>query len=123
MNSRQYVRCSNRNCEAACGLVHGATSSDPGYLDLDDGAVWSEENGDIFCSLACCNEASLSYCADCGDEKVEKGGDRCTYCALAAEQGEAAAYAWYCSQHPEILRKPVAAVPRASHVGTHWKAM
>jgi hypothetical protein len=31
-----------------------------------------------------------------------------------AEQGEDAAYAWYRSQHPELIRKPVTSVPAAA---------
>jgi hypothetical protein len=114
MGYRNYIHCANRNCEAECGTDHSATSSDPGYVDLDDGAVVDDRNGDVFCSQACFDECHPAYCADCGDEKVAKAGDRCTYCAILAEQGEDAAYAWYCSQHPELLRKPVASVPASA---------
>jgi hypothetical protein len=91
-----------------------ATYSDPGYIDLNEGAVVDDLNGDAFCSQECYDECHPIYCADCGDEKVRKEGDRCTYCAIVAEQGEDAAYAWYCSQHPKVLRKPVASVPAAA---------
>lgn len=110
MSSRNYIHCANPNCEAKCGIDHAATYSDPGYLNLDEGAVVDERNGDVFCSQECRDERYPAYCADCGDEKVAKAGDRCTYCTMMAEQGEDAAYAWYRSQHPRLLRKPVASV-------------
>lgn len=109
-----HVRCANPHCEVECGTEHVSTYSDPGYVDLDVGAVVDDRNGEVFCSQECYDEFHPVYCADCGDEKVEKAGDRCMYCAIMAEQGEDAAYAWYCSQHPELLRKPVASVPAAA---------
>jgi len=108
------VRCANPNCEAECGTEHASTYSDPGYVDLDGGAVVDDRNGDVFCSQECYDECHPSYCADCGDEVVRKAGERCTYCTIMADQGEDAAYAWYCSQHPELLRKPVASVPASA---------
>jgi len=111
MGYRNSIHCANRNCEAECGTAHASTFSDPGYVDLDAGAVIDDRNGDVFCSDECHAESHPVYCADCGDEKVAKAGDRCTYCTIMAEKGEDAAYAWYCSQHPELLRKPVASVP------------
>jgi len=111
MSSRQSIRCANPNCKAQCGTDHPSTYSNPGYVDLDDGAVIDDRNGDVFCSQDCYDECRPVYCADCEDQKVEKEGDRCTYCTITAEQGVDAAYAWYCSQHPELLRKPVASVP------------
>jgi hypothetical protein len=109
-----YVRCANPHCEAECGTEHASTFSDPGYVDLDNGAVVDERTGDVFCSQECHDECHPVYCADCGDERVAKAGDRCTYCTIMAEQGEDAAYAWYRAQHPELLRKPVASVPAAA---------
>ncbi len=124
MNSRQYIRCANRDCGTECGTSYSATSSDPGYLDLDERAVVDDKSGDVFCSRDCYNQANPVYCADCGDEKVQTAGDRCTYCTITAEQGEEAAYAWYCSQHPELLRKPVASVSSTtSYASAHKKAM
>jgi hypothetical protein len=113
MSYRNYAICANRHCGAECGLDHAATFSDPSYIDLDDGAVVDDRNGEVFCSQECYDECHLVYCADCGDEEVGKMGDRCTYCTIMAEQGEDAAYAWYRSQHPELLRKPVVSVPAA----------
>jgi hypothetical protein len=106
----RYIRCANRNCEAECGTAHASTLSDPGYVDLDAGAVVDERDGEVFCSQECFDECHPIYCVDCGDEKVAKVGERCAYCTIIAEQGEDAAYAWYCSQHPELLRKPVVSV-------------
>lgn len=111
MSYRDYVRCANRNCEAACGVDRAAAFGDPGYFDLSESAMVDERNGEVYCSQACYDECHPVYCADCGDEKVGKEGDRCTYCAIVAEHGEDAAYAWYRSQHPELRRKPVASVP------------
>jgi hypothetical protein len=111
MGYRNYLHCANQNCEAECGTYHPATYSDPGYIDLDGGAVVDDRNGDVFCSQECYHECNPVYCVDCGDEKVGSVGDRCTYCQILAEQGEDAAYAWYRSQHPELFRKPVASVP------------
>ena len=110
MSYRDCVYCANRNCGAECGVDHAGTFSDPGYSDLDDGAVVDEQNGDVFCSQECYDECHPVYCADCGDNVVEKAGDRCTYCTIMAEQGEDAAYAWYRSQHPEQFRKPLVSV-------------
>jgi hypothetical protein len=45
-----YVRCANPHCEAECGTEHASTFSDPGYVDLDNGAVVDERTGDVFCS-------------------------------------------------------------------------
>jgi hypothetical protein len=121
---RQSIYCANRNCGAECGTGHGATYNDPGYVDLDEGAVVDDRNGDVFCSRECCIQANPVYCAECGDEKVQNEGDCCTYCTIASEQGEDAAYAWYCSQHPELLRKPVVSVSAtASYGSAHKKAM
>lgn len=106
-----YVRCANPHCEAACGTEYACTYSDPGYVDLEDGTVVDDRNGDVYCSQECFDECHPVYCADCGDEKVGRAGDRCTYCAIVAERGEDAAYAWYRSLHPELLRKPVVSVP------------
>jgi len=106
-----YALCANPKCEAECGTEHGATFSDPGYVDPYVGAVVDDQNGDVFCSQECYQECHPVYCGDCGDEKVEQVGDRCLYCKIFAEQGEDAAYAWFCEQHPELLRKPVASVP------------
>jgi hypothetical protein len=111
MGYSNYVHCANPSCEAECGTGRSATYSDPGYVDLDDKTVVDDLNGDVFCSQECYDECHPTYCADCGDNKVGKEGGRCTYCAIVAEQGEDAAYAWYCSQHPKVLRKPVASVP------------
>jgi hypothetical protein len=111
MGYRNYIHCANRNCEAKCGTDHAATFSDLGYVDLDDGAVVDDQNGDVFCSQECYDECHPVCCVDCGDEKVGNVGDRCTYCKIMAEQGEDASFAWYCSQHPHRLRKPVASVP------------
>ncbi|MGA2538125.1 MAG: hypothetical protein ABSF53_19090 [Terracidiphilus sp.] len=101
MSSSKSVRCANQNCETQCGTD----------LDLDDGVIVDDRSGDVFCSQDCYDASHPVYCADCGDEKVGKEGDRCTYCTITAEQGEDAAYAWYLSQHPELGRKPVASVP------------
>ena len=114
MSYRNYIRCANRNCEAECGVDHAPTFSDPGDSDLHDGALVDDRSGDVFCSQECYDECHPAYCADCGDEKVGKAGDRCTYCTIVAEQGEDAAWAWYRSQHFELLRKPVASVPAAA---------
>ena len=114
MSYLNSVYCANRNCEAVCGVEHAATYTDPGYADLDDGAVIDDRNGEVFCSQECFDECQPVYCADCGDQTVEKAGDRCTYCTIHAEQGEDAAFAWYSSQHPEMLRKSVASVPAPS---------
>src|SRR5579863_10642825 len=111
MSSSNSIRCANPNCEAQCGTDRPSTYSNPGYVDLDDGAVVDDRSGDVFCSQDCHNECRPVYCADCGDEKVGKEGDRCMCCTITSEHGEDAAYAWYCSQHPELLRKPVASVP------------
>jgi hypothetical protein len=113
MSSSRSIRCANQNCEAECGIEYPSTYNNPGYVDLEDAAVVDDRSGDVFCSQSCYDESRDIYCADCGDEKVEKEGDRCTYCTITAEQGEDAAYAWYCSQRPELLRKPVASVPAA----------
>lgn len=110
MNRRNYIHCANPHCEAECGTAHPSTYSDPGYADPYDGAVVDEANGEIFCSQDCYHECHPVYCAECHDEVVGKEGDRCTYCTILAAQGEDAAYSWYCSQHPELLRKPVASV-------------
>jgi hypothetical protein len=110
MGSSHYIHCANRNCEAECGTVGPATYSDPGYVDLNDGTIVDDLNGDVFCSQECYDECHPVYCADCGDNKVGKEGGRCTYCAIVAERGEDAAYAWYCAQHPRVPRKPVASV-------------
>jgi hypothetical protein len=110
---RNYIHCANRDCEAECGTDHASTYDDPGYADLDDGAVVDDRNGDVFCSQECYDECRAVYCTVCGDAEVGKAGDRCTYCTIVAEQGEDAAYAWYRSQHPELIRKPVASVPAA----------
>jgi hypothetical protein len=110
VSDRHYIHCANRNCETECGVDSAATYDDPEYIDLDDGAVVDDRNGDVFCSQECYDECHPVYCADCGDIEVASAGDRCTYCTIMAEQGEDAAYAWYCSQHPELLRKPVASV-------------
>jgi hypothetical protein len=109
-----YIRCANPHCETESGTVHASTYGNPGYVDLAAGAVVDERNGEVFCSQQCYDECHPIYCSGCGDEKVGKAGDRCTYCTIMAEQGEDAAYAWYCSQHPELLRKPVASVPAAA---------
>lgn len=114
MSSNKSIHCANLNCEAECGTDHPATYSNPGYFGLDDGAVVDDRSGEVFCSQDCYDECRPVYCADCGDEKVGKEGDRCRYCAIAAEQGEDAAYAWYCSERPELLRKPVASVSAAA---------
>ncbi len=114
MGQRNYIRCANCNCEAECGTGYAATYSDPGYVDLDDGAVVDDQNGDVFCSQECYDECHPVYCADCGDQEVGKTGDRCAYCTIMAEQGEDAADAWYRSQHCEMFRKPVASVSVAA---------
>jgi hypothetical protein len=114
MSSTNYIRCANKNCEAECGTEHPSTYNDPGYVDLDDGAVVDDRSGDVFCSQGCYDESHPIYCAECDDAKVGKEGDRCTYCTIKAEQGEDAAFAWFCSQRPELLRKPVASVPAAT---------
>ena len=106
-----HVHCANPHCEAECGTEHASTYSDPGYVDFYAGAVIDDRSGEVFCSQECYDECHPVYCADCGDEKVGKAGDRCTYCTITAEEGEDAAYAWYCSRHPKPLRKPVASVP------------
>jgi hypothetical protein len=111
MSSGRSIRCANRNCDTQCGTDHLSTYGNPGYADLDDGAVVDDRSGDVFCSQNCYDESRPVYCADCGDDKVGKEGDRCMYCTITAEQGEDAAYAWYCSQRPELRRKPVASVP------------
>ena len=121
MGYKDYIHCANRNCEAECGTDHAATFSDPGYVDLDDGAVVDHRNRDVFCSQECYDECHPVYCVDCGDEKVGNVGDRCTYCKIMAEQGEDAAFAWYCSQHPDRLRKPVASVPATAARATASK--
>lgn len=108
-----YVHCANPRCKAECGTEHASTYSGPGYVALDAGAVIDDPNGEVFCSQECYDEHHPIYCAECGDNKVERAGDQCTYCTIVAEQGEDAAYAWYCSRHPELLRKPVASVPAA----------
>src|SRR5215469_1861420 len=113
MSYRNYVHCANRNCEAECGVDNAATFSDSGYIDLHDGAVVDDRTGDVFCSQECYDECNPVFCADCGDEEVRKAGDRCTYCKIAAELGEDAAYAWRNSQLSELRRKPVASVPVA----------
>jgi hypothetical protein len=110
MGQTNYIRCANGNCETECGTGYAATYSDPDYVDLYDGAVADDSNGDVFCSQECYDQCHPVYCADCGDEEVGKTGDRCTYCTIMAEQGEDAADAWYRSQHREMLRKPVASV-------------
>ena len=123
MGDTNYIRCANRNCEAECGTGHAATYSDPDYVDLDDGVVVDDRNGEVFCSQECYDECQPVYCADCGDEKVGKTGDRCTYCRIVAEQGEDEAHEWYRSQHPELFRKPVASVSVAAvHSIDHKKA-
>lgn len=109
-----HVHCANPHCKAECGTEHTSTYNDPGYVALDAGTVVDDRNGEVFCSQECYDEYHPIYCSECGDRKVEKAGDRCTYCTIMAEQGEDAAYAWYCSQHPERLRKPVASVPAAA---------
>jgi hypothetical protein len=114
MSSSKSIRCANQNCEAQCGTDHPSTYDNPGYVDLDDGAVVDDRSGDVFCSQDCYDESRPIYCADCDDAEVGKEGDRCTYCTITAEQGEDAACAWYYSQHPELLRKPVASVPAAT---------
>jgi hypothetical protein len=121
MGYKDYIHCANRNCEAECGTDHAATFSDPGYVDLDDGAVVDHRNRDVFCSQECYDECHPVYCVDCGDEKVGNVGDRCTYCKIMAEQGEDAAFGWYCSQHPERLRKPVASVSATAAFATASK--
>lgn len=108
MGYQDHIYCANRNCEAECGVAHAATYGDPGDIELDDGAVVDDRNGEVFCSQDCYDECHPVYCAECGDETVSKAGDRCMYCTIMVEQGEDAAYAWYRSQHPELLRKPVA---------------
>lgn len=100
MSYRNYIHCVNRYCEAECGIDHAATYSDAGNIDLYDGAVVDDQNGDVFCSRECYDECHPVYCADCGDEQVGKAGDRCTYCTIMAEKGEDAAYAWYRSSIP-----------------------
>lgn len=110
MTYRQTIRCANLRCEAVCGAEHAATHSDPGFIDLDEGTVVDDHNGDVYCSAECYALSHPIYCADCGDEKVAKAGERCTHCMILADQGEEAAYAWYRSQHPEMFRKPVASV-------------
>lgn len=114
MSQRSYIHCANANCEAECGSGYADTYSDPGSIDLDDGAVIDEKNGDVYCSQECFAECHPVYCADCGDKPVGKEGDRCTYCTIEAEQGEDAAYEWYRSQHLELGRKPVASVSAVS---------
>jgi hypothetical protein len=111
MSSSKFIRCANQNCNAQCGTEHPSTYDNPGHADVDDGAVVDDRSGDVFCSQECYDESRPVYCADCGDEKVGRDGDHCTYCTITAEQGEDAAYAWYCSQRPELRRKPVASVP------------
>lgn len=111
MGDSHSIHCTNRSCEAECGTGYSATYADPGYVDLDDGTVVDELNGDVFCSQECYDQCHPIYCVDCGDNKVGKEGDRCTYCSIMVEQGEDAAYAWYCSQLPQVPRKPVASVP------------
>jgi len=111
MSSSKSIRCANRNCEAQCGTDHSSTYDNPGYVDLDDRAVVDDRSCDVFCSQECYGESRPVYCADCGDEKVEKQGDRCTFCTITAEQGEDAACTWYRSQRPQLGRKPVASVP------------
>ena len=114
MSSSKSIRCANLNCEAPCGTDYPSANGNPGYVDLDDGAVVDDRSGDVFCSQDCNDECRPFFCAGCGDEKVGKEGDRCTYCTIAAEQGEDAAFAWYRSQRPEPFRKPVASVPAAA---------
>ncbi|HKF49380.1 MAG TPA: hypothetical protein VKB38_18620 [Terracidiphilus sp.] len=121
MNFRNHIHCTNQNCEADCGVDYAATFDDSGYIDLIDGAVIDERNGDVFCSQQCYDECHPVYCADCGDEKVGKAGDRCTFCTIAAEKGEDAAEAWYRSQHPELFRKPVESAPAAGAGGIAYK--
>lgn len=114
MFRRSTIRCANPRCGTECGVEYPSTHSDPGYADLDGRTVIDDVNGDVFCSQDCYNASHPVYCVDCHDEAVGKAGDRCTYCAIAAEQGEDAAYEWYRSQHPELFRKPVASVPAAA---------
>jgi len=111
MSCNRYIRCANQYCDAECGTDHPSSYDDPGYVDLDDGAVVDDRTGDVFCSQDCYDESHPSFCTDCGDEEVGKKGDRCTDCTIAAEQSEGAPDAWYCSQHSELRRKPVASVP------------
>lgn len=113
MSYRNYILCANGDCEAECGVEQAAVYSDPGNIALDDGAVVDDRNGGVFCSQQCYDVCHPVYCSDCGDKKVVKAGDRCTYCTIMAEKGEDAAYAWYRSQHLELLRKPVVSVPAA----------
>lgn len=114
MGHTNYIRCSNRSCEAECGTGYAATYSDPDCVELDDGAVVDDRSGDVFCSQECYDECHPVYCTDCGDEEVGRAGDRCKYCTIVAEQGKDAADAWYRSQHPELFRKPVASVSAAA---------
>jgi len=120
MSYRNIIYCANRNCEAECGLDHAATFDGSAYIDLFEGAVVDERNGDVYCSQQCHDECHPACCADCGEQMVRKAGERCTYCTIVAEQGEDEAFAWYRSQHPELFRKPVASAPvpgrRKSHV-------
>jgi hypothetical protein len=111
MSSSKSIRCANQNCEARCGTEHSSTFANPGFIEIEDGAVVDDRSGDVFCTQDCYDESRPIYCADCGDERVGKEGERCTYCTISAEQGEDAAYLWYRSQHLELRRKPVASVP------------
>ena len=123
MGHTDYIYCANRECAAECGSGHAATYTDPGDVDLDAAAVVDDLNGDVYCSQECYDECHPIYCAECGDEKVERPEDRCTYCSILAEQGEDAAFAWYRSKHPEMFRKPVASVYPAAAYEIRRKAV
>lgn len=108
MSHRIYGHCANQNCEAECGSGEADSYSDPGYIDFDEGAVIDDDNGDVFCSQECYDECHPVYCIECGDERVEKKGDRCAYCRTEAESG-ANATDDYLSL-PQLGCKPVASV-------------
>lgn len=114
MNPQRPIHCANAKCQAECGCDQAGTYSEPGYAELNAAVVIDDNTGDVYCSQECFDERHPAYCAECGDEQVGKVGDRCTYCTIAAEQGEEAANLWYRSQHPQLFRKPVVSVPAST---------
>jgi len=110
MNYSNIIFCANPNCSVRCGAGQVATFRDPEEADLQPNVVLDEQDGDVYCSQKCYDESHPIYCVDCGDEQVEKSGDRCAYCTIVAKQGEEAANVWYRAQHPEVFRKPVVSV-------------
>ena len=110
MSHRIYAHCANQECEAECGSGQADTHSNPGYIEFDEGAVFDDDSGDVFCSQDCYDECHPVYCVECGDERVEKKGDRCAYCLTEAARGANGTDDDFLSQHPQLGRKPVGSV-------------